>query len=507
MMLRYSLLLISVVLLLIAPVTAQDYYAGQDTLQEITVTGKAMVDTSTRHAKFFIDTDADSLADFRLNFGPFWYTPDSSEATRPQDGDAIKILGYLSREEADSLPVIIVAEINDLFWRDFYQPRWNPRAQNRGRHHHRHSFRNHHGFAFGWFNSDSVQVVDVEGVALVDSNFHFPHYYLDADLDTMPDYFLNFGPPWYQPETDISKPQHGDTVQITGALMERAERAMILVFEINGEVWLDSTGLGSQMGAGWIHKNMNRNRYIRAPFDSLSGLRIPANWNDGMGHMKMMERMYMQILQLFPQNVPQSRNQIGFAAFEIGAFNHRGQNMMLNNDSVGGTMSFAEQVNLRFHYNDIQVKGFNVDEQQIQLKVWNRNHWQVVEDAQIDTENNTVSYASATVNGVYVLSGPSAATNLDNEQSEVPGSFTLQQNYPNPFNPKTTISFTLNEDSKVTLSIYNVLGQEIEQAIDTRVSAGRHSVEIDGNNWPSGIYFYELKTEQGSAVRKMTLMK
>ena len=89
----------------------------------------------------------------------------------------------------------------------------------------------------------------------------------------------------------------------------------------------------------------------------------------------------------------------------------------------------------------------------------------------------------------------------------------LYQNYPNPFNPKTTISFSLQNNCNVELSIYNIKGQKVKQLIRNHVSAGQHSVVWDGrdeNNQPvsSGIYLYRIKTDDFlSKTKKMLLLK
>ena len=88
----------------------------------------------------------------------------------------------------------------------------------------------------------------------------------------------------------------------------------------------------------------------------------------------------------------------------------------------------------------------------------------------------------------------------------------LNQNYPNPFNPTTTISFSIQNNRNLELSIYNIKGQKVKLLISDQLLAGQHSVVWDGrddNNKPvgSGIYFYKLKAGDFQRVRKMILMK
>lgn len=88
-----------------------------------------------------------------------------------------------------------------------------------------------------------------------------------------------------------------------------------------------------------------------------------------------------------------------------------------------------------------------------------------------------------------------------------PTNYNLSQNYPNPFNPTTTISFSLPERAKVTLNIYNQLGEKVAVLANGEKTPGSHTVEWNGANMPSGIYFYQLQTEKYRAVKKLLLMK
>jgi hypothetical protein len=84
----------------------------------------------------------------------------------------------------------------------------------------------------------------------------------------------------------------------------------------------------------------------------------------------------------------------------------------------------------------------------------------------------------------------------------------LEQNYPNPFNPVTTIRYRLPVAESVTLSVYDVLGRNVAVLVnDQRQAAGVHDVHFDGENLPSGVYFYQIKTQESTRVRSMLLLK
>ncbi|MBN2367271.1 MAG: T9SS type A sorting domain-containing protein [Calditrichaeota bacterium] len=95
----------------------------------------------------------------------------------------------------------------------------------------------------------------------------------------------------------------------------------------------------------------------------------------------------------------------------------------------------------------------------------------------------------------------------DPAQNPVSGDYQLHQNYPNPFNPSTTISFNLPGVSEVAIVIFNQLGEEVDRIQVGRLGAGNHSVEWNAENYPSGIYYYQLQTKNQKMIRKMILLR
>ena len=76
-----------------------------------------------------------------------------------------------------------------------------------------------------------------------------------------------------------------------------------------------------------------------------------------------------------------------------------------------------------------------------------------------------------------------------------PQLYSLEQNTPNPFNPSTNIPFKLPISSYVRLTVFNALGQRVEQLIDAPMNSGSHRVEWQSSDHGTGVYFYELRTE------------
>ncbi len=88
-----------------------------------------------------------------------------------------------------------------------------------------------------------------------------------------------------------------------------------------------------------------------------------------------------------------------------------------------------------------------------------------------------------------------------------PPETTLEQNYPNPFNPVTVIPFSLHSESKVMLTIYDLLGRKVNLLVDERLPAGAHHVTFDATNLTSGAYIYTLRTDHRIVSKRMMLIK
>ena len=100
----------------------------------------------------------------------------------------------------------------------------------------------------------------------------------------------------------------------------------------------------------------------------------------------------------------------------------------------------------------------------------------------------------------------------DNDITQLPTDHKLAQNYPNPFNPETVIEFELPRRTRVRLSVFNVLGQEVAELLNEEVSAGSHRVTWNGKNsagvsLASGLYFYRIVAEDLAESKKMILIK
>jgi aminopeptidase N len=93
------------------------------------------------------------------------------------------------------------------------------------------------------------------------------------------------------------------------------------------------------------------------------------------------------------------------------------------------------------------------------------------------------------------------------KEETYPSEFLLSQNYPNPFNPSTVISYQLPVSGDVTLKIFDIIGNEIATLVDEHNQAGKYEIEFDASNIPSGVYLYQLKTQNFVKTKKMLLIK
>ncbi len=89
----------------------------------------------------------------------------------------------------------------------------------------------------------------------------------------------------------------------------------------------------------------------------------------------------------------------------------------------------------------------------------------------------------------------------------VPSCFILSQNYPNPFNPTTTIKFDIPKSDNVKILIFDVLGKEVALLLNEKLSHGSYSVDWNALDYPSGVYFYRMQTENFTETKQMILLK
>lgn len=110
-------------------------------------------------------------------------------------------------------------------------------------------------------------------------------------------------------------------------------------------------------------------------------------------------------------------------------------------------------------------------------------------------------------NTKIVLSSTEQSASAVHETNAAPAQYGLEQNFPNPFNPSTEITYAIPTESFVSISVYDMLGTEVATLVNSRKTAGIHSIRFDASHHSSGIYLYQMK--YGSAVfsKKMLFIK
>lgn len=98
-------------------------------------------------------------------------------------------------------------------------------------------------------------------------------------------------------------------------------------------------------------------------------------------------------------------------------------------------------------------------------------------------------------------------TGITHQEGPLPLEFRLYHSYPNPFNPSTTIKFDLPFEEDVTLTVMNVLGQEVQSLIEKRLTAGTHTVTWDASGFSSGVYFYRLSAGELTETKRLILLR
>ena len=90
---------------------------------------------------------------------------------------------------------------------------------------------------------------------------------------------------------------------------------------------------------------------------------------------------------------------------------------------------------------------------------------------------------------------------------DAPLEFELSQNYPNPFNPVTTIKFSLPITSNVKLSLFNILGEEVQILVNETIEAGVHIINFNASQLSSGVYLYRIQAVDNIEIKRMVLLK
>ncbi len=352
---------------------------------------------------------------------------------------------------------------------------------------------------------DSLQTITVSGLVKVDSSHFHPLYFLDEGNNGSIDYQLGFGPYWYNPVSGATRPDEGEEVTVQGGIISIHTPPLIVVFEINGMVWRDSTGAPPWSG-DWVHKNASDTTFIYCPTDSMDWMGHPPQSMHGMMYP---DSMYCQFEEMPVDSMPGMTDSTMFEGYYTENFRDHGNHMR----GSGMMMGFNRHIAVRFHYNEHELHRRGLSEETIQVYYLDGNfNWQVISGVSVNTETNTVSMSQNQVRTFYALKANSVTSVKSTQSANLPEDFTLLPNFPNPFNPQTTIRYKLTTDSNITLNIYDIQGRKIITLYQGPQKAGEYSTIWNGTDYKgmiisSGVYFIQLKIGTFTHVRKMTLLK
>ena len=146
--------------------------------------------------------------------------------------------------------------------------------------------------------------------------------------------------------------------------------------------------------------------------------------------------------------------------------------------------------------------------------------WQLINSPETPDNSIVINVDFAdSLQGIAVCSGgfilryiPEKPVSVESFNSQIPENFVLEQNYPNPFNPNTKIQYSISSRQFVAIKVYDLLGREVATLVNEEKSSGKYEVEfiVGQDSSPdiaSGIYFYQLKTENSFETKKMLLLK
>jgi hypothetical protein len=124
-----------------------------------------------------------------------------------------------------------------------------------------------------------------------------------------------------------------------------------------------------------------------------------------------------------------------------------------------------------------------------------------------DSRNNAVSASDIYAQQVDAGGTPGGVTAVNEDDHSLPAAFTLGQNYPNPFNPSTTIQFSVPRSSHVTLTVFNLFGQEITTLVRKELGIGTYTLQWDASAYSSGTYVCRLQAGSYVETKKLVLLK
>ncbi len=299
------------------------------------------------------------------------------------------------------------------------------------------------------------EMVELHGIAIVVEGDRGNAYLLDVDNDEAADYLLNFGPADYEPENGAQRPEAGDEIDIAGVQVGHMDPPMVIVTEINGEVWRELRIGGEQFGFGIAWDNfLPEGELVEAEgFNMINGF----DWHD-RSLIDIDEDGEADYRLIFGDETYDPENGMDLPA--MGEFAN----------IIGAEYEAKDGVPIIVVY---QIDGV----------FWRE-------------PGNT--------EGLY---WDGAQEVEDSDDNYVPVKSALISAYPNPFNPEATISVSLPESGDVRVSLFDMRGREVIALHRGYMTAGNHSFLLNGRSMMAGTYIVRMVSPAGAVTQKLVLLK
>lgn len=138
--------------------------------------------------------------------------------------------------------------------------------------------------------------------------------------------------------------------------------------------------------------------------------------------------------------------------------------------------------------------------------------WEIMDNTTTSIQLNSVQTTSIGSGWIVgsdgiILHNPAVPLSIELIDIQIPDGYALKQNYPNPFNPTTIIEYSIPISGIVTFTVYNTLGQIVNNIVNEWQHAGTYRINWTGSGLPSGVYFYQIHSESFTKTMKMVLVK
>jgi hypothetical protein len=196
----------------------------------------------------------------------------------------------------------------------------------------------------------------------------------------------------------------------------------------------------------------------------------------------------------------------GYHAIEMGYYTYIYGTLFLKEQPVSLYYNFISLPTEKTYY--LRPVEIPFDQYRIKEIVYNNQDY-----TNFNATDKTVTLTPGTGGIFKVTYELTGEQGIASDNIKIPSSYSITQNYPNPFNPSTIISFSVPVESRVKITVYNILGSEVVKLTDGIQSIGNHRITFNGNNLSSGVYIYRIEAasldgrQTFSSAKKMNLIK